>query len=85
VKRLLLMTLLALAGCTRGAESTVNASNVNFDVEKLFDVDGCTVYRFRDGYYRYFTRCGCTVNTEWRESCGKNCTRHVEVPTGSMP
>jgi len=29
-----------------------------FKVEKLFDIDGCTVYRFLDdGRYRYFTKC----------------------------
>lgn len=44
-------------------------------------VDGCTVYRFYDsGYKRYFTN--CKGSTEWRENCGKNCSRNVSVDGG---
>ena len=73
---------LALAGCGQ-AESQEEAGD--FTVAKLFTHDGCTVYRFRDGYMRYFVRCenAATSSTQWRETCGKNCTRDVQIPTGA--
>lgn len=43
------------------------------------EADGCKVYAFeRHGRDHYFTRCPATTDTEtnWTESCGKNCTRH---------
>lgn len=43
------------------------------------EADGCKVYAFeRHGRDHYFTRCPATTDTEtnWKESCGKNCTRH---------
>jgi uncharacterized lipoprotein NlpE involved in copper resistance len=48
--------VLALAGCNKQAESATHAG-VGFVVEKLFTTDGCTVYRFQDVGYRYFTNC----------------------------
>jgi hypothetical protein len=42
--------------------------------------DGCKVYAFeRDGRDHYFTRCGEVVTTEtnWTQSCGKNCSKQV--------
>lgn len=47
---------LALGGCTKPAESSVT-TGAGFQVGKLFTVDGCTVYRFSDSGYRYFTNC----------------------------
>jgi hypothetical protein len=49
-------TLLVLAGCNKQAESAVTVGH-GYNVEKLFTADGCTVYRFADGSYRYFTNC----------------------------
>lgn len=43
------------------------------------EADGCKVYAFeRGGRDHYFTRCPSTTDTEtnWTESCGKNCTHH---------
>ena len=43
------------------------------------EADGCKVYAFeRGGRDHYFTRCPATTDTEtnWTESCGKNCTSH---------
>lgn len=49
-----------------------------YQVDKLFEVDGCRVYRFEDGgHSRYFTN--CSGATQWHEGCGKNCTRPVNV------
>lgn len=76
--------LLVLTGCEQtGApvpEARAAVSNASFNVERLFRVDGCNVYRFRDsGYPRYLTT--CTGRIEHTESCGKSCTRRVEIET----
>lgn len=72
---------LALIGCQKQAESTT-AAGVEFQVDKLFTVDGCTVYRFNDGGNpRYFTN--CSGSTQWKESCGKNCSRPNGIQGGT--
>ena len=68
--------LLLLSACTKPAESSVPAGS-KFVVERLFTVDGCTVYRFRDDRNVYFTN--CVGATKWIEACGKNCVRDIEV------
>lgn len=77
-----LALLTALTGCHKPAESSSSAG-IEFRVDKLFTHDGCTVYRFNDSGYRYFAKCegAATSRMEWSESCGKNCTRPVDVPT----
>lgn len=82
---LALAALAMVAGCDKPAESIVR-TGVEFTVERLFTHEGCTVFRFKDGgSNRYFTRCDGTAaqsTTTWQESCGKNCTRPVEVSGG---
>jgi hypothetical protein len=58
--------------------------NPQVQVEKLFEVDGCTIYRFRDGPApRYFTRCSAAApsSVAWDENCGKGCVWHHTVDT----
>lgn len=66
MKTFILAIALALAGCG-GKAAPVKVENTldTFEVGKLFDVEGCTVYRFRDaGRYHYFASCpGTTINT----------------------
>ena len=82
---LALAALAMVAGCDKPAESIVR-TGVEFTVERLFTHEGCTVFRFKDGgSNRYFTRCdgiAAQSTTTWQESCGKNCTRPVEVSGG---
>jgi hypothetical protein len=76
----LIIALLAIAALTAcgGKPEETRAVGVDFQVDKLFTVDGCTVYRFGDaGYMRYFTN--CSGSTSWQEPCGKNCTRETAV------
>lgn len=74
---LAVLALAALAGCNKPAE-TSTAVGREFVVDKLFTHEGCTVYRFEDGgNKRYFTNCNGSMN--WRESCGKNCSRQVGI------
>lgn len=76
---LLLLPLILLAGCSGRALEEQSTGNPDFRVEKLFTVDGCTVYRFRDILARYFVNCSGGV--EWEEVSGKNIQRTTSVPT----
>lgn len=74
---LAILALALLAGCGKPAETSTNVG-VKFVVDKLFTHEGCTVYRFEDaGYKRYYTN--CQGSTSWKEDCGKNCTRDMNV------
>lgn len=61
------LILFALVGCEESAPmKTVQAGS--FVVETLFEVDGCRVYRFKDGgYARYFSNCDRVVSDAERE------------------
>ena len=79
-----LAALAMVAGCEKPAESVAH-TRAGFTVERLFTHDGCTVYRFSDPSKRYFTRCdgiAAQSTTTWQESCGKSCTREMEIPGG---
>lgn len=84
VRPLALVAACLLAGCGADAVSTAPTDNAQIKVERLFDHDGCTVYRFNDGGTRYFVKCrDGSTRTEWSETypCGKTtCTRPVAVP-----
>lgn len=76
IAALLVLSVVACAEKIPAQEVTVVQQN--YQVDKLFEVDGCRVYRFRDnGYNRYFTN--CPGSTQWNESCGKGCTRPMTV------
>lgn len=92
------LVALALAGCqpseprkpTR-APGTVATSD-DLETVKLFEVDGCRVYRFtedrtRANAWHYLTTCPGAVVSYRSESCGKGCTRLVpeESPTVRRP
>lgn len=77
MKYAIILSMLLLAGCQKNPESTTHVGN-DFKVQKLFEVDGCTVYRFHDDRTVYFTKCdGVRSNTSYTESCGKGCTRTI--------
>ncbi len=79
MKKLLsiVVLLMFITSCIKDAKETVNSDNSNFHVEKLFNVDSITVYRFEDnGAYHYFTK-DWTIS---RVNCGKNCTRDEYIP-----
>ena len=86
MKTTLLIALCAamLAGCARGPVATAATDNAQIKVERLFDHDGCTVYRFWDSGPRYFVKCrDGSARTEWSENypCGKSmCRREVMIP-----
>ncbi|HCY41263.1 MAG TPA: hypothetical protein DHV48_07910 [Prolixibacteraceae bacterium] len=48
---------------------TVPANNDTYQVEYLFEHDGCKVYRFEDrGHYVYFTNCVGDVTSIQKDS-----------------
>lgn len=85
MRMLVAAAAVVLAGCGEKPVSTAPTDNAAIKVERLFDHDGCTVYRFYDAGTRYFVKCrdGSSTRTEWSESypCGKSiCRREVVVP-----
>ena len=77
MKYVIILSVLLLAACQKNPESSTTVGD-RFNVQKLFEVDGCTVYRFHDDRTVYFTKCdGNRANTSYQESCGKNCTRTI--------
>ncbi len=84
MNRTAMLTLLAAVACTNDPVSVSGTNNRQIQVDELFEHDGCKVYRFEDGYRdHYYVRCKDTqpAQTLSTESCGKNCTRPVDIQT----
>lgn len=80
-KLLVLIAFVFVSGCIPVQSENTQHTVTGASVEKLFTVDGCSVYRFSDAGRRvYFTN--CRGNTQWKETCGKNCYRDVIVSGG---
>lgn len=77
------IALLALTACeaVHKPEEVKASSNQSYPVEKLFTVDGITVYRFRDNdRYVYFTNRTGDVQYSYQKRVGK-ATENVKVQT----
>ena len=63
MKKILFIGLVSILflSCQREGIEELKTDNSNYEVELLFEVDGCKVYRFWDGGNRYFTTCNGTV------------------------
>jgi hypothetical protein len=84
IKKLLIaFSILLLTGCGADFIERKDTGNVEIEGGMIAVIDGCSVYRFKDGGERvYFVRCSDrTVTTSWEHSCGKNCTKHEMIPT----
>lgn len=66
---ILLLAFLTIVGCSREAESSKNVGA--FKVEKLFDYEGCTAYRFVDTAPVYYVRCESSSSVQTDHQCGK--------------
>lgn len=82
MSRAAVLVALCLSACIeRGPAKSTSVAD-SYEVERMFDHDGCAVFRFRDtGRYHYFVRCGSEQGTMQHVSCGKNCVRPEDVPT----
>lgn len=75
-KYLILAFCVTLLGCNQDPVAVSSSNNPNVEVAELFTHKGCTVYRFLDGRYHYFTDCSkSTTITTHSESCGKGCVK----------
>lgn len=82
MKKILAITSVAvlLAACGKDPVSTGQSDNPNVPVSKMFEYEGCKVYRFKDaGEYVYYSNCSGTTTGFHAESCGKNCTKQVPI------
>jgi hypothetical protein len=73
-----------VVGCTESANPLLSEQSSNKDimVDKLFEYDGCLVYRFFDqGRHHYFVKCAYGSSTKQLISCGKNCIYAEEIET----
>lgn len=87
MKKLGMALLMAsLFACNKGQPVPTTAANPedSFSIVKLFDVEGCTVYRFLDmGYYRYFSTCAGKITSQICHSAGKAQSCHPDdISTG---
>lgn len=77
--RILPLLLLTICSCSTPGKETMSTNNPNFNVELLFEHDGCKVYRFSDaGRSRYFSNCQGSIS--WTDKHGKS-TAEMEVIT----
>ncbi len=76
----LLITLtLCLTSCdNQPAQEIHQTSNPAFQVEVLFEKDGCTMYRFNDGGHKVYW-CDCNGSVQY-ETGGKH-SQHIEAET----
>jgi hypothetical protein len=84
MRKIGLLVLLALCGCGEAPVSTGQTNNPNVPVALLFEHDGCKVFRFWDaGRHHYYVTCRGSGQhqTFGTETCGRNCTRPVNVTT----
>lgn len=61
-------------------EKAAPQNNATYEVEYLFEHDGCKVYRFRDyGEYVYFTNCQGDVTSIKNDSTSTRITNRVRI------
>lgn len=81
MKRIGLALLVLSLGACEGSGTPAGVAPVNgfdYEVYKLFEVDGCKVYRFKDGgRARYFSDCG-KVDSCFTQTNGKTHTTHCD-------
>lgn len=88
-KLMILMAMFLLSSCSnncgenKNETTTTTTTTINgWEVEKLFEIDGCAVYRFGEsdewGHSKYFTTCQGSV--DYLERRGKR-NVYKELPT----
>lgn len=87
MKRIALISLLALSACSAEPMETTSTTNPEVPVSLLFEKDGCKVYRFYDTRTHYFVKCenSSSDSTISTEHCGKGCVRDSEINTSYEP
>jgi len=84
IRLILAASILVMSSCS-GSKSipiskAVAANNTSYEVEYLFEHEGCKVYRFLDtGHYVYFTNCRGTVTSIENDSTSTRIVNQVDV------
>lgn len=80
---------LLVAGCMNSIEpKSTESVGQDATVARLFEIDGCRVYRFMDaGRYRYFANCGqiTTTSSSYTQMVGKTATSQAEEISAFNP
>lgn len=63
--------LMLFSSCVRDPKEIMKTDNQSYDVELLFEVDGCKVYRFWDHGHKYFTTCNGSVSYKTNDKSSK--------------
>lgn len=71
-----ILAIAALASCKKDAQETTR--NGNFEVEFLFEKDGCKIYRFQDARTVYFSDCRGAITSDYETRSKRGTTRHYE-------
>lgn len=70
MKTFMILLVMLSTGCTGKPLEILNTNNPDFKVQRLFEVDGCKIYRFvNGGDAHYFTN--CSGSTRRTVTCGK--------------
>lgn len=77
-KILIAASVLVLASCNGPAKSVTDKDG--YEIEFLFQQDGCNMYRFYDSGTKWFMTCPDTNSVTWAERTGKT-TQRREVIT----
>lgn len=80
-KLILLLILFSLVSCVQRVSPESTQQVGNFTNEFLFEIDGCKMYRFKDGgRYIYWSDCRGKIQYDYTTKSGKNnTTHHVET------
>lgn len=77
MKKLLFVLIAAtmLSGCEKVAPESTSSAGVNVRLDKLFEKDGCAMYRFEDGGRNiYWATCPGDAHSRWESTNGKGAT-----------
>ena len=76
---ILFVITLGLFSCVEKGEAVEVNSQGNFQVELLFEMDSCRMYRFRDGgRYIYWSNCQGKTERSYTRRSGKGSSTHYE-------
>lgn len=84
IKLILSASILVLSSCSGSKSIPISkaaaANNSSYEVEYLFEHEGCKVYRFLDaGNYVYFTNCQGTVTSIENDSTHTRIVNQIDV------
>lgn len=76
---MLLLLIICSTGCNNHADAAQVIQKGSFQLELLFEEDGCKMYRFYDGNrYVYWANCKGRVQSDYSTQSGKIRSEHKE-------